>query len=166
MADAGSPHPIGNMMVYVDGTEESITAAQYAVLLASSTGAKLTAAYVINTRALSDLVRARIFLEEEQQEYQRDIEVDADRYLKHVEQMARQKGVSVTAEKRSGNVHQELKKMVEELDIDLLIIGELSRIRSRRDEIFNEAERAMRNVGCSVLIVKDPDRIWDLFETE
>jgi nucleotide-binding universal stress UspA family protein len=158
--------PVANILVYIDGTEESVTAAQYAVLLARSTGSRLTAVYIVNTRALSDLVRARIFLPEEQNEYQRDIEADADRYLRHVERLAAERGVDITCEKRSGNVHQELKTLVDELDADLLVIGELSKIRSRRDEIFNEAERAMRGVRCSVLIVKDPDRVWDLFENE
>jgi nucleotide-binding universal stress UspA family protein len=163
MADAS--RPVSNILIYVDGTEESVTAAQYAIMLAKSTGAHLCAAYVVNTRALSDLVRARIFLPEEQEEYRRDIETDSDRYLNHVTQLAQSKGVEISTEKRSGNVHQELKTLVDELEIDLLVIGELSRIRSRRDEIFNEAERAMRNVHCSVLIVKDEERVWDLYES-
>ena len=164
MADV--PQMVRNILVYVDGTEKSITAAQYAVLLAKTTHASLSAAYVINTRALSDLVRTHIFLPEEQEEYRRDIESDSERYLKHVVQLADSKGIEISTHKRNGNVHQELKKLVDELDTDLLIIGELSRIRSRRDEIFNEAERAMRNVRCSVLIVKDEDRVYDLFEAE
>jgi hypothetical protein len=40
----------------------------------------------------------------------------------------------------------------------------LSRIRSRRDEFYDETERAMRTVACSVLIVKDEDRVWEMFE--
>lgn len=156
--------PIRKILAYIDGTEESITACQYAILLARATGAELTGAYVVNTRALQDLVKARIFLKEEQSDYQRDIEADADRYLNHFKELADNKGLAARTEKRSGNVHQEVKKIVEDLEIDLLVIGELSQIRSRRDEFFNEAERAMRGVRCSVLIVKDEDRVWDLFD--
>ncbi len=156
--------PIRNIVVYVDGTEEAITAAQYAVCLAKSTGAQLYALYVINTRALNDLVKARIFLDTEEQEYHRDLEADADRYLNHVEKMARRKGVETHLDKRSGTVHQEIKKKIEEIDADLLIIGELSHIRSRRDEFYHETERAMRLVQCSVLMVKDEERVWDLYD--
>jgi nucleotide-binding universal stress UspA family protein len=156
--------PIRKILVYIDGTEESITACQYAILLAKASGAELCGLYVVNTRALQDLVKARIFLKEEQLEYQRDIEADADRYLNHFRELASQKGMTVEAVKRSGNVHQEVKKLVEDMDIDLLVLGQLSQIRSRRDEFFNEAERAMRGVRCSVLIAKDDDRVWDLFE--
>jgi nucleotide-binding universal stress UspA family protein len=156
--------PIKKIMVYIDGTEQSLTAAQYAICLCRATGAELTALFIVNTRALNDLLKARIFLAEEQEEYRRDLESDADKYLNHVRTMARQKGLAIETVSTSGTVHQQIKTKVSELDIDLLVIGELSRIRSRRDELHNEAERAMRNVACSVLIVKDEDRVWEMYE--
>ncbi len=155
---------INKILVYIDGTEESIAAAQYAVCMAKMTGADLTALYVINTRALNDLVRSHIFFKEEQEEYSRDLEDDAERYLNHVRDIARQKGLAINAEKRSGSVSSEIKKMVKENQIDLLIIGEISRLQSRRDEFYNEVERAMRSVDCPVLISKDADRVWDMYE--
>ena len=156
--------PIKKIMVYIDGTEQSITAAQYAICLSKAAGAELIALYVVNTRALSDLVKARIFLEVEQVEYQRDLIADADKYLNHVKNLARQKGVAIETESKSGTPYLEVKNAVIEHGIDLLVIGELSHIRSRRDEFFNETERAMRNVPCSVLVVKDEERVWNLFE--
>lgn len=156
--------PISKILVFIDGTEQSITAAQYAIILSRATGADLLALYVVNTRALTDLVKTRIFLEVEQEEYQRDLEADADRYLNHVKTMARSKNVMIEIHKASGTVHQEIKKFASENEVDLLIIGELSRIRSRKDEFYNEAERAMRNSPCSVLIVKDEDHVFDLFD--
>ena len=156
--------PIKNILVYIDGTEESISAAEYAICLAKCSGAALTALYVINTRALNDLVRSHIFFKEEQEEYTRDLEEDAERYLKHVRDLARQKGLTMEILKRSGSVNTEIKNAVKELDIDLLLIGEISRLQSRRDEFYNEVERAMRSVDCSVLICKDQDRIWSMYE--
>ena len=155
---------VERILVYIDGTEEAITAAQYAVCLARENGAALAAVYIVNTRALDDLVRTRIFLQEEQEEYQRDLEADAERYLNHVSKLGSDKGVDVETKKQSGNVHTEIKKLVKEEKYDLLVLGEISQVRSRRDEFYNEAERAMRSVPCSVLIVKDPDRVWQLYE--
>lgn len=156
--------PFERILVYVDGSEESVTAAQYGVCLAKSTGAELYAIYVVNTRALDDLVKTRIFLQEEQEEYRMDLEADSERYLQHVEKMGSEKAVHIERIKTSGNVHSEIKKHVKELDIDLLLLGEISHVRSRRDEFYNESERAMRSVPCSVLIVKDPDRVWEVYE--
>ena len=156
--------PIENILVYIDGTEESITAAEYAICLAKAYGAKLTALYIVNTRALNDLVRSRIFLESEEQEYTRDLEADAERYLNHAKELARAKQLNIETVKISGSIHTEIKKHVKDRNIDLLVIGELSRVQSRRDEFYNEAERAMRSVECSVMIVKDEDRVLDTYE--
>jgi len=157
--------PIQKILVYVDGTEASITAAQYAVVLSRTLHAELTALYVVNTRALEDLLKARIFIKAEEEEYKRDLEADANRYLNHVRSLARKKGLAIEVVSANGAVHQEVKKYVLENEIDLLIIGELSHVRSRRDEFYNEAERAMRGVSCSVLIVKDEDRVWELYDS-
>ena len=155
--------PVERMMVYIDGTEESLTAVEYAVLLASSNRTDLVACYVVNTRAIGELVRTRIFLESEQEEYSRDLEADADRYLNHARRVAESRDVTMKTIKRRGSIHQEILKVVEEEEIDLLILGELAHVRSRRDEFYNEAERAMRSVRCSVLIVKDEERVASLF---
>lgn len=155
--------PIQRMMVYIDGTEESLTAIEFAVLLAKSNGADLSACYVVNTRALGELVRTRIFLESEEQEYSHDLEADAERYLNHAKKVAASKELQIHTIMRRGNVHQEILKIVDEEKIDLLVLGELPHVRSRRDEFYNEAERAMRSVRCSVLIVKDEDRVASLF---
>lgn len=155
---------VKKIMVFVDGTEQSVTAAQYAICLASGTGAQLIGLYVVNTRAVEDLLKARIFLQDEQAEYQQDMEADGQRYLNYINELATKKGVSAMLICRKGSVHKEVLEVVKDEDVDLLVIGELSRIRSRRDEFYDESERAMRTVPCSVLIVKDEDRVWDMYE--
>ena len=157
--------PIEKILVYIDGTEQSITAAQYALCLTRVTGAQLIALYVIDTKALDDLLKARIFLKEEQMEYERDLEDDSKRYLNHVRDLAQQKGMRVETKSVMGSVYREIVREVKEEGIDLLIIGELSRIKSRRDEFYDQTERAMRAVRCSVLIVKNEDRVWELYES-
>ncbi|MCL2481114.1 MAG: universal stress protein [Spirochaetaceae bacterium] len=155
--------PVKKIMVYVDGTEGSVIAAQYGICLARIMGAEFHVLYVVNTRALNDLVTARIFIKEEEEEYKKDLESDADRYLNHVKHLASSKGIPAIMLKSSGSINSEIKNFVKEHDIDLLIVGELSKIQSRRDELYNEAERAMRSVTCSVLIVKDEERVLELY---
>lgn len=157
--------PIRKIMVYIDGTEQSITAAQYAICLAASCGAELLVQYVVNTRAVEELLKARIFLQDEQVEYERDMEADAQRYLDYVRGLAARKGVSITAKRSKGSVHKEIVNAVRENEVDLLVIGELSRIGSRRDEFYDESEQAMRAVPCSVLIVKDQERVSEMYES-
>ncbi len=157
--------PINKILVYIDGTESSISAAMYAVALSKTTGASLTALYVINTKALNDLVKARIFLAEEEAEYHRDLEQDAERYLNHVRKLAEQKNIVISTKSLSGTIHREIKAEVQENKYDLLVLGGLSNIRSRRDEFFNETDRAMRSVSCPVLVIRDEESAWDIFES-
>ncbi len=156
--------PVHHILVYLDGSEESIIASQYAVVLARALDAQLHGIYVVNTRALQDLVKAHIFLDSEQDEYQRDLASDAGRYLSHLELIAQRKGVTVQSHTCSGTVHQEILNCIKEQHIDLLVLGELSRIRSRKDEFYNEPERAMRLAPCSVLIAKDEEYISELYD--
>ncbi len=155
---------IRNMLVYIDGTEHAVVAAHYAVCLAKTLHAELSALFVVNTQALGTLVKSRIFLRDEEMEYRRDLNADAERYLKHVKAIGQAKGVDIKLLHQSGSVSGEIKKCVKENDIDLLIIGELSRIKSRRDQFYDETERAMRSVTCSVLMVKDEDRVWKMYD--
>ncbi|MCK5250291.1 MAG: universal stress protein [Spirochaetaceae bacterium] len=158
--------PIQRILVFIDGSEESLVACEYSILLTRIVHARLIGAYVVNTRALSDLRKTHIFLAAEEAEYARDIEEDAHRYLEHATRTAASKGVEIETIKTSGSVHQELLRIIEEKDIDLLVIGELAHVRSRLDEFYNESERLMRSAPCSVLIVKDEDRVDDLFTLE
>lgn len=156
--------PVRRMMVYVDGSEQSVTAAQYAIVLAKALSAELYALYVVDTRSLNELLKLHIFIEAEQDEYRHDLEGDAARYLNHVSELAAKKAVPLKTVQTSGAVHVEIKAKVTELEIDLLVIGELSSIHSRREELYNETERAMRKVSCPVLIAKGEETIWDLYE--
>ncbi len=155
---------IEKLVVYVDGSEESVAAVQYGIMLAKDSGAEVHAVYVVNTRAISELVKSRIFLDIEQAEYTQDMEQDADRYLNMARRMGDLKEVSVHTQKLTGSVYSELRSYIKEHDIDLLLVGGISTIRSRRDEMYSESERAVRSAPCSVLIVKDEDRCDDLFE--
>lgn len=156
--------PIQRIMVYIDGSEPSICGAQYAICLASFSGAELIVCYIVNTTAVEELLRAKIFLQDEQVEYERDMEADAERYLNYVGDLAARKGVTIIREEGRGSVHKEIVEAVKKHGVDLLVVGELSQIHSRRDEFYDEVERALRVAPCSVLIVKDEDRVSEMYE--
>lgn len=155
---------ISKILVYVDGSGQSYAAVRMAVVLARVLGAEIFALAVVNTRALSDLVQAHIFLESEREEYRRDLEGDVERYMNRVRELGRKKGVSISVESASGSVATEIKNKASQLGIDLLVLGEVAEVRSRRDELSDETERAARMVPCSVLVAKDEDRIDELYD--
>ncbi len=156
--------PFHDVLVYLDGSESSLTAAMYAIMLAKSTGSTLTAMYVVNTRAISELVKARVFVDVEREQYLQDLESDAERYLRHVLHLGGTKNVEVKTVKGSGTVHTEVRNYIQENHIDLLVLGGVTEVRSRRDEMMSEGDRMLRTATCPVLVVRDDESIWDLFE--
>ncbi len=153
------------LLVYLDGSEDSMSAAMASIVLARQLGASLSAVYVVNTKALQDLVKAHIFLDIEQQEYQRDIEGDAERHLNHVKKLGKKKGIDVTCFRREGEVTREVRDCISENRIDILVLGGLSEIHSRRDELLSDTDRMMRSASLPVFVVKDNDDVWDMYES-
>lgn len=156
--------PFSKILVYLDGSEGSMDAYMYAVLLAKAVRAKLHAVYVVNTKALNDLVRSRIFLDKESSVYLEDLRKDASRHIRHAERVARSKGLTVTTSTLEGSPHKAVQDYIKENGIGLLVLGQADEIRSRRDELTSESDRMLRTVSCPVLMVRGQDELWSDFE--
>jgi len=156
--------PIQKMLLYVDGSEECITAAQYAIILAKKTGAELRAVYVVNVSVLEELVKARIFVKMEEMDYEQDLEQDGNRYLNYITELARKKDVLIHTELIKGVVNKVVVDKLTEWGIDLMIMGELDPILSRKDAYHDEAELIFRKAKCPVLVVKDANRVERLYD--
>lgn len=156
--------PFKSIVVYIDGSEASLTAAMYAILIAKENDAHLRAVSVVNTKALSDLVKAGIFVKVERDAYQKELVSDSEKYLHHAAKLAKRKGVEIEQIKLEGSVHHEVGRYLRENPADLVILGGVSGIRSRREELSSDMDRVARRVRCPVLIVKDDEDIWEQFE--
>ncbi len=152
------------ILVYLDGSEGSLTSAMYAIMLAKKTNATLHALYVVNTKALGDLLKAHIFIDMEKDEYLQDLQKDSERHIRHMKKLALSKDIEVTTEVVEGAPHAEVMKYIKENDIDLLILGSINAIHSRREELVSETDRMLRTCPCPVIVVKDDEEIWDKFE--
>ncbi len=159
-----SSMPFSEILVYLDGSEGSISALMYSIMLAKSSGARLHAVYVVNTKALGDLVKSRIFINEEQSEYLQDLKEDAKRHIKHALKLSASKDIDIDTAILEGSPHNEISSYIKSNGIDLLIIGSVNVIRSRREELLSENDRMLRTSECPVLVVKDNDQIWNDFE--
>ena len=122
--------PFRHVLVYLDGSEGSINALMYAILLAKSTGAAL----------------------------------DAKRHLRHAERLAASKDLEITSVTKEGSPHHVVMDYIKNSGVDLLVIGSVNAIRSRRDELTSENDRMLRTSPCPVLVVRDQDDIWAEFE--
>jgi nucleotide-binding universal stress UspA family protein len=147
---------ISNIVVVVTGSDASILAAKYAIVMAKSYRCRLTAVYVVDTATIRQLTLSKIFIQEESQEYEKSLEANGERYLSFVEELARAKGVKVEREIRRGAVYTEILAVADGKKADLVVLGGWEKDRSARDIVSHAHREIMVNAKCSVLLVKEP----------
>ncbi len=151
------------ILLYIDGSDTCIAAAQYATVLAKALGASIHALYVVDTKVLADLVKARIFVKTEAADYEYDLQQDARRYLSYVQRLTADKGVSCTTEIVTGEVNVQVVNKARSLNPVLLVLNELEPHRSRRETHLDEKQRILRRVDCTVVVVKDEETVANLY---
>ncbi|MDR1277981.1 MAG: universal stress protein [Treponema sp.] len=153
---------ISNIVTVITGSDASILAAKYAIVMSKFYRCRLTALYVVDTATIRQLTLSKIFIQEESQEYEKSLEANGERYLSFVEELARAKGVKVEREIRKGAVYTEVLAAADEIKADLIVLGGWEKDRNARDIISHAHREIMVNAKCSVLLVKEPgiDQIY------
>jgi nucleotide-binding universal stress UspA family protein len=149
--------PISNIVVAITGSDASILAAKYAIVMAKAYRCRMTAVYVVDTATIRQLTLSKIFIQEESQEYEKSLTSNGERYLSFVEELARAKGVRIDRDIRRGAVYTEILTVADDRKADLIILGGWEKDRSARDIISHAHREIMVNAKCSVLLVKEPD---------
>ena len=146
-----------NIVVAISGSDASILAAKYAIVMAKVYRCRLSAVYVVDIATIRQLTLSKIFIQEESQEYEKSLEANGERYLSFVEELARAKNVKVERSLRRGAVYTEILAAADEKNADLIILGGWEKDRSPRDIFSHSHRELMINAKCSVLLVKEPN---------
>ena len=145
-----------NILVAINGSDASILAAKYAIVMAKSYHCRLSAVYVVDTATIRQLAISKIFIQEESQEYEKNLQNDGHKYLSFVEELAAAKGIQIEKEIRSGSVFNQILAAADEKKADLIILGGWEKDRGPRDVIYGTYREIMVNAKCSVLLAKEP----------
>ncbi len=156
--------PVRNILVTVAGAPLSLVTAKYAIYLARILGASLTAVYVVNERILEELLKSRIFVQVEAEVYEHDLEEQGKVFLERIRKMAESKGVTYEGVLLKGAVHHEILNKAKELSADMLVMGELRELSSRKEVYYDEGERIFREAPCPVVVVKNPSEVEKLYK--
>jgi nucleotide-binding universal stress UspA family protein len=153
---------ISNIVAVITGSDASILAAKYAIVMSKANRCRLTAVYVVDTATIRQLTLSKIFIQEESQEYEKSLEANGERYLSFVEELARAKGVKIEREIRRGAVYTEVLAAADAKKADLIVLGGWEKDRNARDIISHAHREIMVNAKCSVFLVKEPgiDQIY------
>jgi len=155
---------IKNIALSVSGGSMSSSIAKYAIYLAKLLNAKLYVLYVIDQKSLNDLLKLRIFVEVEAVEYERDLKSQGESLLSRVKKLAEEKNVNCESILLRGVIHEEVIKKVKEINADLLVMGELKEVFSRRETFYNDAERIFRDSSCPVVVVKNHEHVEKIYK--
>jgi nucleotide-binding universal stress UspA family protein len=148
---------INNIVTVVTGTDASILAAKYAIVMSKIYHCKLTAVYVVDTATIKQLTLSKIFIQEEGIEYEKSLEANGNRYLTFVEELAHAKSVKLERIMRKGAIYTEILTVADEKKADMILLGGWERDTKSRDIIGHSHREIMANAKCSVLLVKEPD---------
>lgn len=145
-----------NILVMVNGTDASINAVRYAILMSKLYRCRVYAVYVVDTATIKQLTLNRIFIEEESREYEKSLEENGKRYLSYVNDIGKSKGVHIDSELRRGAIWSEVVTMADEKKIDVILLGGMESQAADQKEIMSSSYKSvMLNARCSVLIVKE-----------
>jgi len=148
---------ISNIVTAVTGTDASILAAKYAIVMAKTYNCKLSAVYVVDTATIKQLTLSKIFLQEEGAEYEKSLEANGSRYLTFVEELASAKGVKIEKIMRRGAIYTEILAAADEKKADLILLGGWEKDTKTKDIIGHSHREIMANAKCSVVLVKEPE---------
>ena len=145
-----------SILVVINGSEASIHAAQYGILMARLYRCDMKAIYVVDTATLKELTISKFFVNEESLDYENSLTEDGKRYLQHVENLAKAKGIKIETELRKGSVWSEVVTYAEDSKVDLILLGEHQHNESK-DSITSTYKEIISHANCSVLIVRKKD---------
>jgi len=150
-------HLINDIVVAITGTEASILAAKYAIIMTKFYNCKLHAVYVVDTATIKMLTLSKIFIQEEGAEYEKNLENNGNRYLTFIEELAKEKDVKIERILRKGAIYTEILKVADEKNADLILLGGWEKDTKTSDIIGHSHREIMANSKCSVILVKEPN---------
>jgi len=145
-----------NIVVAISGSDASILAAKYAIVMAKAYHCTLHAVYVVDKSTVRQLALSKIAVQDGSQDYESSLEANGKRYLSYVEDLAQAKDVKIEKEIRKGAVYTEILAAADEKLADLIILGGWEKDRKSDEIITNSHRYIMMHSKCSVLLVKEP----------
>ncbi len=143
-----------NILLVVDGSEASVAAANFAVRLAASMHAPVAAVYIVDTATMDYLMQMRIFVSDERQEYEADLERTGQRYLDYVSTIATKQDVAVEKILQRGSFHQTVLQLARARNVDVIVLGGWLRTVTRKDATSVERQLILDEADCPVLVIK------------
>ncbi|AEE17117.1 universal stress protein [Treponema brennaborense] len=149
-----------NVIIVINGSEASIHAAQYGILMAKLYRCNLKAVYVVDTATIKQLTLGKFFVQDEGRMYEDNLRSDGNRYLEYIANLGKAKGVRIETELRTGAVWSEVIMAADEMKANLILLGGYksdmnSAPIEKHDAVSSSNFAIITNAHCSVLVVRE-----------
>jgi len=139
------------ILLPISGSDESISAAEFAVKLAAAHDSQIIALHVVDTSVVRQLARHS---GKTPGEVEIEMEENGWRYLYHAEEMAKDNKVRIVVLLEHGLLQERVLSKAKELSADLIIFGQ-ARGRGTHGRFLDKSlQQVLENAPCPVLIVK------------
>jgi len=145
---------IRTVLLFADGAEGAVRAAELAVHMADAHQADLVAVAVVDTETLSMLLRQHILVDEEMVEFDLELEASGDRQLRMVANQAKRVGVPVETALLKGTIHSVILAEARRRNADLIVLSGFTSTMTRRDVLAKEKQYIVDEAPCPVVLVK------------
>ena len=147
-------NPFAPILLMVDSSETAVRAARLAVDLAARLSANIYAVTVVDTETLTELLKGRILVQVEMEEFEHDLAESSRRYLRMAAKVAVEAGVELEEAQLRGGWHQTILKQQRELAAGLLVLGGFTHSMIKRDLVAKAKQHIIDEIPCPVLILR------------
>jgi len=146
--------PFAPILLMVDSSKTATRAARRAVELAAILKCRIYAVTVVDTETLTQLLKGKILVQDEMEEFEADLTISSERYLKLAAKVAEEAGVDMESRLLKGGAHQTILAQQKELNAGLVVLGGFSYSMTKRDLVSKAKQLIIDELSCPVLIVR------------
>lgn len=139
------------ILLPISGSDESISAAEFAVKLAAAHGSQIMALHVVDTSVVRQLARHS---GKSPGEVEVELEENGWRYLYHIEEIAKDNKVKIVVFLEYGMPQERMLTKAREFGADLIIFGQARGRGARGRALDRFLQQVLEHASCPVLIVK------------
>jgi nucleotide-binding universal stress UspA family protein len=147
-------NPFAPILLVVDSSETCIRAAKAAIELAARLKVKVHGVTVVDTETLNQLLKGKILVQDEMEEFESDLSASSERYLKMAAKVAEEAGVEFEQVLLKGGIHQTILAQQRELDAGLVVMGGFSYSMTKRDIVSKAKQMIIDELPCPVMMVR------------
>ncbi len=140
---------VRKILVPTDGSDYSLHAAEYGIILAKQHNAQITVVYV-----LDEVVIDRFTHVTEREDIEKELKEDGLRYVNFVLGLAEKSGIKANSLIVKGRPFEQIVHLANGLNMDLIVMGTYGRRGADRILIGSVAERVIEYAHCPVLVIK------------